>query len=235
MDLLTYIINNMPPGWNECFNYCQPDLIEISQRLHYESLNNIIFPFINEIFTIFYLLQPHRIKIVIIGQDPYQGIIKNSESYNNGIGIPICNGIAFSCRQGATIQPALRNILKEVKNNYPQITISNGDLTPWVKQGVFPLNTCLTVNKGISGSHGNMWEKFINKVINYLCYINPNIIFILWGDKAQKLQIPQNIRKIVGGHPSPLNRTGSFLGRNYFLEANYYLNQMGIPEINWST
>lgn len=235
MDILSFTIANTPIGWNECFNYCQNELIETSNKLKQESLTHVIFPFYNEIFTVFYILQPQQIKVVIIGQDPYQGIIKGSESYNNGIGIPIANGISFSCRKGAPIQASLRNIFKEVKNNYPTSNFSSGDLTPWLRQGVFLLNMCLTVNKNLSGSHKDMWEKFINKVINYLCHINQNILFIFWGNKAQTLQIPSNINRIVGGHPSPLNRNRDFIGQNYFLRTNEYLKQIGQQEIEWST
>lgn len=235
MDILQYTVNNTPQGWNDCFNYCIDEFRHSSEKLKQESLHNIVFPLYNEIFTIFYILQPQQIKVVILGQDPYQGIIKGSESYNNGIGIPIGNGIAFSCRKQASIQPALRNIFKEVKDNYPETNIQSGDLTPWVQQGVFLLNMCLTVNKDKSGSHKDMWDNFINKVILYLCHINPNIIFVLWGNKAKTLQLPPNIITIVGGHPSPLNRLRNFAGGKYFIRINERLKQIGVSEIQWST
>lgn len=235
MDILAYTISNTPNGWAECFNFCYNEFKEASEKLKRESLTNVIFPLYNEIFNVFYLTQPSKIKVVIIGKDPYQGAIKGTESQNNGNGMPIANGIAFSCRRGATIQPSLRNIFKEVKDNYPSSTFSSGDLTPWVNQGVFLINMCLTVNKDKTGSHKDMWANFINKVITYLCCINPNIIFVLWGNDAQTLKLdPSNI-KITGGHPSPLNRLNNFLGGRYFLQVNQILRNMGKEEINWST
>lgn len=233
MDIISYIAANPPDGWNECFNYCYPEFKEASDKLYIESLNNIIFPFYNEIFSVFYLLKPENIKVLILGKDPYQGIIKNTE-YLNG-GIPISNGIAFSCRKEAPIQPSLRNIFKEVKDNYLDVTFSSGDLTPWVNQGVFLLNKCLTVNKDKTGSHKDMWDKFINKVIYYLQYKNPNIIYVLWGNDAQSLQLSQNSIKIIGGHPSPMNASGNFLGGRYFIRINEILRYQGKQEISWST
>lgn len=235
MDIISFIATNPPNGWNECFNYCYTDFKESSDKLYQESLNNIIFPLYNEIFTIFYLLQPEDIKVLIVGKDPYQGIIKKTECLNNGIGVPIGNGIAFSCRKEAPIQPSLRNIFKEVKDNYPNSTFSSGDLTSWVRQGVFLMNKCLTVNKDKSGSHKDMWDKFTTKIISYICYKNPNVIVVLWGNDAQTIQLPHGINTIYGGHPSPLNRLRNFSGGKYFLRINEILRYLGKQEILWST
>jgi len=230
MNIINYIRINCPKGWEECFLYAEQEFQKASDDVYIQSLSHQIFPSQDEIFKAFDLLSPIDVKVVIIGQDPYQSVIKNTS-------VSVANGLAFSTRRGAPIQPSLKTIFKEVDNCYPGIPLLTGDLTSWELQGVLLLNTSLTVNKDESGSHKNIWKNFIQKVIFYLYSINPKIVFVLWGEKAQNFgrTIPDYIFKITGGHPSPLNRTVPFLRGCYFRIINDYLESIGQNTIDWST
>lgn len=186
-----------------------------------------IYPSINDIFRIFNECSFENIKVVIIGQDPY---------HNKGQ----ANGIAFSVNNDFKIPPSLKNIYKELLRSYKKEnnTILSGDLSLWVKQGVFLLNTSLTVLENKPGSHIFIWKKFTDHIIDII-QNKGNVIFCLWGKFAEEKQnlIKNNTNIILkSSHPSPLSAyktNNSFMGSNMFLEINNNLLSLDKTKINW--
>lgn len=226
--------NNPPKGWEQIFKELAPELKIISDRItQYEAKGAITFPRREDIFNAFRLTDPKTIKVLICGMDPYHSVEKN--------GTPTAMGLAFSVNPTAKIPPSLRNIFKELQNEYSNyITPKNGDLSNWASQGVFLLNMSLTVEKGTAGSHGNIWTPFITKIIDYIIKINPHIIFVLWGNPAKVMlkYLPKDSIILSSSHPSPLSATKTttpFLGSNVFTNINLELKKLGAEEINWQT
>jgi uracil-DNA glycosylase len=219
-----------PPGWEYMFEQCRNDLKHIDEML---SKKGRYFPDQVDVFKVYDLCPPTLIKIVIIGQDPYH------TTYN---GLPQANGISFSTNKGCPIQPSLLNMYKELKNEYPEFTIpKHGDLTEWVEQGVFLLNSCLTVTPGKPNSHDGLWDGIINRTISYLNHINPQCVWIFLGKNAATFDSKLTTRaiKLYSSHPSPLSATrgfGSnpaFIGSDIFKKANEKLIEHGKEPINW--
>jgi uracil-DNA glycosylase len=187
-----------------------------------------IYPFNQtDIFKIFDLCDLKNIKVVILGQDPYYA--HKSQA----------NGIAFSVNDNVKIPPSLKNIFKELKNqNY-----SNGDLSSWVKQGVFLLNTSLTVKQKHPNSHSKMWQDFIQYIIELISTYSTNVIFVAWGSHAyNKLQYINTSKHtlLTSTHPSPLScyksnalNTIPFIGSNVFQKINNILIQNNKDPIIW--
>lgn len=185
-----------------------------------------IFPPENNILKALDLTPFDRVKVVIIGQDPYHG-------YGQA------NGLAFSVNEGISIPPSLKNIFQEIERDIPATEHKNGNLENWAQQGVFLINTILTVEDGKPLSHINLgWELFTNAVINRLLKDIKPKVFMLWGKKAQKLvidnqKIPDHMF-LQSSHPSPLSVYRGFSGCSHFSKANEFLIQKGIPPIDWS-
>ena len=182
-----------------------------------------IYPYhLNDIFKVFNLTKLQDIKVVIIGQDPY-----HSNKFQ-------ANGIAFSVNKGVSIPPSLRNILKELNYN-----CVNSDLSKWVEQGVFLLNTSLTVKQKHPNSHANIWNKFTDHIIDIISKNCKNVIFVAWGSYA--LEKFKNIDKskhnlLFSSHPSPLSCYKTqfpFIGSKIFLKINEILKNKNLKEINW--
>ena len=181
-----------------------------------------IYPAPTQIFRVF-KLPLEKIKVVILGQDPY---------HTPGV----ADGLAFSV-QTAKLAPSLRNILKEVKSDIGQTIIQNGDLTPWLEQGVFLLNNVLTVEKGHAGSHRQIgWEQITEDCVKMLSTKLPHAAFILWGPDAQaKVKFIDSSRHLVlqSAHPSPLSAYRGFFGSKPFSQANQFLKSHHLQEIQW--
>lgn len=181
-----------------------------------------IYPAPTQIFRVFQL-PLEKIKVVILGQDPY---------HTPGV----ADGLAFSV-QTAKLAPSLRNILKEVKSDIGQTIIQNGDLTPWLEQGVFLLNNVLTVEKGHAGSHRQIgWEQITEDCVKMLSTKLPHAAFILWGSDAQaKVKFIDSSRHLVlqSAHPSPLSAYRGFFGSKPFSAANQFLKSHHLQEIKW--
>ena len=182
-----------------------------------------IYPQKEDILNAYWLTEPSKVKVVILGQDPYHEPNQ-------------ANGLAFSVNEGVKIPPSLRNIYKEIENDIGKVTSKNGDLTFWAKQGVFLLNTVLTVRKGEANSHKNIgWETFTDNTIKYLNDIDSPKVFILWGNNARKkknLITNKNHLILESAHPSPLSASRGFFGNNHFSKTNNFLleNKLGIIE-----
>ena len=222
------LFNNLNEKWT----------ILLNRKNQKETINNLelflkkeykeqkIYPKSDEVFNLFNHLSIEKIKVVILGQDPYHG---------EGQG----NGIAFSVKEGVRIPPSLRNIFKELKLEYPNYTIpESGNLMKWVEQGVFLLNTVLTVREGDAFSHkGKGWEILTDKIIEIIDEKDEPVVFILWGNSAKKKkELIKNSKNLIleGVHPSPLAASRGFFGCNHFLKVNEFLKKNKIKPIEWS-
>ena len=175
------------------------------------------------IFNALNVCPPNRVKVIIIGQDPY---IHKEEA----------QGLSFSVNKKCTIPRSLRTIYEELGREYDLKKLpSSGDLTNWTKEGVLLLNTILTVREGKSNSHkGIGWEEFTSAVIRYIDEHN-KVVFLAWGIQSQKIcrEYVKNNTVLKAGHPSPLNRSNPFIGCNCFRETNRILVNKKILPIRW--
>ena len=183
-----------------------------------------IYPPAKLIFNAFEHCPFDKVKVVILGQDPYHGEGQ-------------ANGLCFSVNKGVAFPPSLLNIFKEIESDTGTPIPSNGDLTRWSDQGVLLLNATLTVRASQAGSHQKRgWEEFTDAAIRELATRRENIVFILWGSYAQKKgAFIDRSRHLVltSPHPSPLSAYQGFFGNHHFSKANEYLVQHGKKEIVW--
>lgn len=183
-----------------------------------------IFPPKNEIFSAFDLTPFEKVKVVILGQDPYHGIHQ-------------AHGLAFSVKPHIAIPRSLANIYKELQQDLQIITPKHGNLIEWAKQGVLLLNTVLTVEEGKANSHAKIgWETFTDQIIKELNIHREHLVFLLWGNHAQKKGQkidPQRHCILTAPHPSPLSARHGFFGCQHFSKTNAYLRAQGIQEIQW--
>lgn len=168
---------------------------------------------------------PEEIKVIILGQDPYHGPGQ-------------AHGFSFSVRKGVPLPPSLKNIYKEIESEFNiEMDKSNGELIPWVNQGVMLLNSVLTVEKSSPASHKNRgWEQFTDAVIKALSDNFEHKVFMLWGNYAiaKKELIDKNKHLILtSAHPSPYSANNGFFGNNHFKKANEYLVSHHLTPINW--
>ena len=165
-----------------------------------------------------------KVKVVILGQDPYHGPGQ-------------AHGLSFSVPEGVRPPPSLQNILKEIRSDLGREASVRENLSSWADQGVLLLNSVLTVEDGKAASHqGKGWELFTDKVIQLLNEKRNNLVFILWGSYAQKKAafVDRNKHKVIESvHPSPLSAHRGFLGSKPFSQANNYLKKHQLEEINW--
>ena len=185
--------------------------------------NYTIYPDRNNIYNALKLTPPDKVKVVILGQDPY---INKDQA----------NGLSFSVQPGIAIPPSLRNIFREQRKDLGIIQPNSGDLTKWAKQGVLLLNTTLTVRAGLSNSHqGKGWGIFTDSIIKYLGQ-KENIVFMLWGNNAKtKRKLIDSSKNLIleAAHPSPLSATRGFFGCQHFSKANNYLIEHNLSPIDW--
>ena len=177
-----------------------------------------------QIFAAFDLCPFDKVKVVIIGQDPY---------HEPGQ----AEGLCFSVAHGVTPPPSLGNIFKEIENDLGTPPPPDGSLRRWAEQGVLLLNATLTVRAHMAGSHQRRgWEEFTDAVISRLAQERTGIVFILWGSYAQrKGAVIDRTRHLVlqSAHPSPLSAYRGFFGNHHFSTANAYLEKQGLAPIQW--
>ncbi len=165
-----------------------------------------------------------RVKVVILGQDPYHGPGQ-------------AHGLSFSVQKGVRLPPSLQNIMKELRADLGIDSPEHGDLTNWTAQGVLLLNATLTVEAGAPGSHqGKGWELFTDAVIKTLAETREHLVFILWGKYAQQKEALIDTSKhlvLKSAHPSPYSAAAGFFGSKPFSKTNAYLQQHGIEPIRW--
>ena len=178
----------------------------------------------SQIFHIFNACPFEKVKVVILGQDPYP----NPGQYY---------GVCFSVPDGVAIPGSLMNIFKEIKADIGTDAPTTGNLTRWAEQGVLLLNATLTVRAHQAGSHQNRgWETFTDAAIRALAESKEHLVFILWGSYAQKKGafIDRNKHLVLtSAHPSPLSAYNGFFGNKHFSRTNDYLKAHGETEINW--
>jgi uracil-DNA glycosylase len=185
-----------------------------------------IFPPIDDVMNAFYTTPYNEVKVVILGQDPYHGPGQ-------------AHGMCFSVRPGVPHPPSLRNIFQELKNDLGCPVPKDGYLMKWAKQGVFLLNTVLTVRQGEANSHKGMgWERFTDTVIEKLAQRPDPIVFVLWGRPAQMKRaiIEKNGSHhfiLQSPHPSPLSAHRGFFGSKPFSKINEQLRAWGKEPIDW--
>ena len=184
-----------------------------------------VYPKGTDIFNAFKHTPFEDVKVVILGQDPYHGVGQ-------------AHGLSFSVQKGVAPPPSLKNIYKELADEFPDFKIpSHGELTSWTKQGVLLLNATLTVRAHTAGSHQNKgWEQFTDKVITELSEKRTGLVFILWGNyaKQKEVLIDQNKHFIIkSAHPSPFSAYNGFFGSKPFSKTNEILKKEGKKEIDW--
>jgi uracil-DNA glycosylase len=185
----------------------------------------VIYPPQRDVFNAFKLTEPDKLKVVILGQDPYHGPNQ-------------AHGLAFSVRHGVRVPPSLQNMYKELALEYADFQIpSHGCLEAWAAQGVLLLNTVLTVVATQPNSHRHLgWEQFTDKVIASISAQCQGIVFLLWGSHAQKKgrHIDRQRHFVLEApHPSPLSAHRGFLGCGHFKQANELLVKQGKTPVNW--
>ncbi|MCW5197737.1 uracil-DNA glycosylase [Buchnera aphidicola] len=213
--------------WKNLLKKKKIKIIKILKKINQKRKVETIFPEQKKIFYAFHLTKFHKIKVVILGQDPYYKINQ-------------ANGLAFSVNKNISIPPSLKNIFKEIKSDINKnLKIKSGCLKNWAKQGVFLLNSILTVSSNLPGSHKKYgWESITDYIIQLINDYHVGIIFLLWGSYAQKKKFLIDSNKhyiLFASHPSPLSAYKGFFGCKHFSQVNTILLNQKKQEIDWST
>lgn len=217
----------LEPGWKEALReeFDKPYMRELSEFLRNEkAAGKEIYPPGPLIFNALNSTPLDRVKVVIIGQDPYHGPGQ-------------AHGLCFSVQPGVPAPPSLQNIFKEIKRDLNIDPPKHGHLQHWAEQGVLLLNTSLTVERGNAGSHsGKGWQAFTDRVIEVVSEHQPHLVFMLWGSHAQsKRRLIDATKHLIlcSAHPSPLSAHRGFIGNGHFSRCNQFLEQHGLTPIDW--
>ncbi len=198
---------------------------DITLKTREEYSKFICYPPGSKIFRAFDHCPFNKLKVIIIGQDPYHGEAQ-------------ANGLCFSVDNEVENPPSLKNIFKELNTNYSEKERTNSDLSDWSNQGVLLLNSILSVRRKFPGSHKHVgWENFTDNVIKIVSKEKSNLVFMLWGNYAknkEKFIYDNNHLILKSGHPSPLSANkGFWFGNKHFLKCNEFLNEKNIEEVKW--
>jgi len=215
------------PSWKEQLNeeFDKPYFLNLKQFVKEEYAQQTCYPPGNLIFSAFNHTPFNKVKIIIIGQDPYHGEGQ-------------ANGLCFSVNDTISHPPSLINIFKEIESDllvpYPE----SGNLERWADQGILLLNATLSVRSHEAGSHQKKgWEKFTDAVISILSEKQNGLVFLLWGGYAKKKGLKIDTKKhfvLTSGHPSPLSANrGFWFGNKHFSKVNEYLKKVGKEPIQW--
>ncbi len=216
----------MESGWKKMLSseFEKEYFLSLREFVHSEYRNKVIYPPANLIFNAFDSCPFDKVKVVILGQDPYH---EPGQAH----------GLSFSVQPPCPPPPSLVNIYKEIKADIGELVHCNGDLTPWSEQGVLLLNATLTVEAHKAGSHQNKgWELFTDSAIKALADNREHLVFMLWGSYAQRKGAFIDEKKhlvLRSPHPSPLSAYRGFFGCKHFSAANAYLNSNGLTPIVW--
>lgn len=213
-------------SWKEALSeeFNKPYFRELAAELHREKQAGItVYPPGGSIFKAFELCPLDRVKVVILGQDPY---------HNPGQAM----GLSFSVPEGIAAPPSLKNIFKEIESDLGIKMSGSTDLSPWARQGVLLLNAVLTVRAGAAASHSGLgWQEFTDAVIRTISETRSGVVFLLWGNyaktKAPLIDISRH-HILTAAHPSPLAR-GAFFGCRHFSRTNGILEHEGKSPIDW--
>lgn len=202
------------------------EFLRAEKAAHASGAGEPVYPPGHLIFNAYDTTPFDRVRVVILGQDPYHGPGQ-------------AHGLCFSVPEGVPHPPSLQNIFKEMASDLGVPPPKSGDLSGWARQGVMLLNTTLTVRRGTPFSHvGQGWEEFTDSTIRRLSEGRTGLVFVLWGSHAQKkLPLIDTSKHLVlkSAHPSPLSAYRGFFGSKPFSQINAYLRSRGEPEIDWAT
>ena len=219
---------SLEPSWLQYLRNEFEDeyMVKLSEFLREQKRSGkIIFPPGNQIFAAFDETPINRVKVVILGQDPYHGLGQ-------------AHGLSFSVPRLVNIPPSLKNIFIELQDDVGCSLPDHGCLAHWAAQGVLLLNSVLTVEKGSPGSHAGIgWERFTDKVMSIINIELDHVVFMLWGRYAkEKGKLLDDNRHLIltAVHPSPFSARNGFFGCGHFSKANNYLAANGKEEINWN-
>ncbi len=213
-------------GWKRRLapEFEKPYFVRLTEFVRREYRTAVCYPPGRLIFNAFNLCPFDKVKVVIIGQDPYHGPGQ-------------AHGLCFSVNDGVPFPPSLQNIFKEIQADLGTPVPRSGNLTRWAEQGVLLLNATLTVRAHQAGSHQRQgWEEFTDAAIKALAEEREHLVFILWGAYAQKKgAFVDRARHLVlaSAHPSPLSASNGFFGNRHFSQANAYLEQYGETPVKW--
>jgi uracil-DNA glycosylase len=212
--------------WKEilCEEFNKPYFTELVEFVRAEYAAGEVFPEGRDIFRAFDKCPFDKLKVVIIGQDPYHGVGQ-------------ANGLCFSVGEGVPFPPSLQNIFKEVNTDTGAPIPTSGNLDRWAEQGVLLLNAVLTVRAHQAASHaGRGWEQFTDAVVRAIATRKQGVVYMLWGSYAQRkgaIADPNNNLILKSVHPSPLSSYRGFFGCRHFSKANDYLASVGREQIVW--
>jgi uracil-DNA glycosylase len=203
--------------------FAQPYWQSLTNTVRQQYLDKTVYPPASEVFRAFNLCPFDKVKVVIVGQDPYPGPNQ-------------ANGLCFSVSDGIALPPSLKNIFKEIHDDLGIDPVPSGDLSRWAEQGVLLLNSVLTVLAHQPASHANQgWEQFTDAVIAALDAEKQHVVYMLWGKYAQQkgaaVDSKQNLI-LTSAHPSPYSATG-FFGHHHFSQCNNYLVEHHQSPIDW--
>lgn len=203
----------------------KPYFAKLTENVRNEYKNGLCFPPAKLVFNAFNLCPFNKVKVVILGQDPYHELGQ-------------AMGLSFSVPDGVMLPPSLQNIYKEIHSDLGKPIPTSGDLTRWAKQGVLLLNATLTVRAHEANSHQALgWQNFTDAAIEIINTHREHIVFMLWGGfaRSKKRLIDTNRHCIIESvHPSPLSANrGGWFGQHQFSRCNAYLKQYGLGEIDW--
>ena len=204
----------------------KPYFAALMQRVEEAYRTGTVYPPRQELFAAFRLTPPERVRVVILGQDPY---------HEPGQ----ANGLSFSVAPGVRLPPSLRNIFEELRTDCGVTPPDSGDLTPWAEQGVFLLNSSLSVQAGAAGSHQAFgWQTFTDAAVRAVAALPQPVAFVLWGGHAQKkaaiaADSPYPRLVLQAPHPSPLSAYRGFFGSRPFSKINAFLESAGSRAIDW--
>jgi uracil-DNA glycosylase len=213
--------------WNEWLagEFDKDYMRSLQKFLWSERQESTIYPVESDYFTALNQTPFRKVKVVILGQDPYHG---KSQAH----------GLSFSVKPSVKVPPSLMNMYKELEADLGISPVNHGFLLQWAEQGVLLLNSVLTVEAGKAGSHQNKgWEMFTDKIIKLIDEEHDGVVFMLWGAYAQKKGRHIDRQKhcvLESVHPSPLSAYRGFLGCRHFSKANAYLNGLGKDSIDWT-
>ena len=216
---------HIDPSWKNILSpeFEKPYWSELTTFVRQEYLSAAVYPPPKDVFRAYDLCPFDKVKVVIVGQDPYHGPHQ-------------ANGLCFAVHEGITLPPSLKNMYKEIKADLGIDPLPSGDLSRWAKQGVLLLNATLTVRANTPTSHsGRGWEQFTDSTIAALNAKRKNIVYLLWGKYAQNkgaMIDRENNLVLTSGHPSPFS-AHLFHGNHHFSKCNEYLVLHGQTPIDW--
>lgn len=226
MNILSSLSPDIDDSWKTALSseFAEPYFAKLKEFLVEEKKRYAIYPPGKSIFNAFNTTPFNKVKVVLIGQDPYHGAGQ-------------AHGLSFSVPDGVRPPPSLVNIFKELHNDLGIPIPRTGNLTPWAERGVLLLNATLTVRAGQPGSHQNQgWETFTNAVISRLSEKREGLVFLLWGKFAQAKDVLIDTTKhfvLKAAHPSPYSANNGFFGCGHFSKTNRILKENGSTEIDW--